>query len=74
MKRDKRGRRIGYNWWREYNCALLLDATLTWERDCEVAAVGYATEIKEYAATYPRPNLKEFLLANAGMNSEEYAA
>lgn len=69
-RRDKRGRRIGYNWWREYNCSLLLDATLTWERQCEEVAIGYATEIAEYAELHPRPTLKNFLLANKGINTE----
>lgn len=67
---DRRGRRIGRNWWREYNCMLLLDATLTWERDCESVALGYRTETLEYEALHPRPNLKAFLLANKGMNTE----
>jgi hypothetical protein len=67
-RRDKRGRRIGYNWWREYNCAILLDASLTWERQCEEVAIGYPTEIAEYAAEHPRPTLKAFLIANRGMN------
>lgn len=69
MRRDKRGRRIGYNWWRELNCDLLFNATAAWERDCEATALGYATEIAEYRAANPRPNLKAFLLANAGMNT-----
>lgn len=69
-RRDKRGRRIGYNWWREYNCNLLLDATLAWERQCEEVAIGYATETAEFARDFPRPNLKDFLVANAGMNTE----
>lgn len=70
VRRDKRGRRIGYNWWREYNCSLLLDARLVWERDCEAACNGHATEIAEYASINPRPTLKSFLLANAGMYRE----
>lgn len=69
-RRDKRGRRIGHNWWREYNCAILLDATLVWERQCEAEALGYPTEVSEYAEAHPRPTLKAFLLANAGMNTE----
>lgn len=67
IRRDKRGRRIGRNWWREYNCEILLDATLTWERDAEAVAIGYATETAEYAEQHPRPTLKAFLLANKGM-------
>lgn len=69
-RRDKRGRRIGYNWWREYNCDLLLDATLDWERRRDEVCVGYETEEREYRAANPVPNLKAFLLANKGMNRE----
>lgn len=64
---DKRGRRVGRNWWREYNCQILLDATLVWERQCEDVCYGYPTEIGEYAEEHPRPTLKAFLLANAGL-------
>lgn len=67
---DKRGRRIGYNWWRDYNCSMLLDASLVWERDCEEHALGYATEEAEYAQANPRPTLKAFLIGNAGMHRE----
>lgn len=67
---DKRGRRIGYNWWREYNCTLLLDATLAWDLACERVAMGYATEMAEYAEDFPKPTLKAFLLANKGINSQ----
>jgi hypothetical protein len=67
---DKRGRRIGYNWWREYNCSMLLDADLTWQTQAEAATMGYTTEMGEYRAEHPRPTLKAFLVANAGMNRE----
>lgn len=69
-RRDSRGRRIGYNWWRTYNSDLLLDAALAWERQAEDATSGYSTELREYAAQHPRPTLKEFLLRNKGMASE----
>lgn len=74
VRRDSRGRRIGFNWWRDYNCALLLDATLAWERQCEDATYGYATEIAEYAAISPRPTLRAFLTANKGMFTEPQEA
>lgn len=67
---DRRGRRIGRNWWREYNRSLLLDATLTWESQAEAVTYGYATEMAEYAELHPRPNLKDFLIRNKGMNTE----
>lgn len=70
MRRDKRGRRIGYNWWREYNVDLLHSATVTWQSDCEAVSLGYATEIAEYRRDNPMPTLKAFLLANKGMNRE----
>lgn len=64
---DSLGRRIGRNWWREWNTDLLFNATAHWERECEEAAIGYETEIAEFAAEHPRPTLKEFLETNRGM-------
>jgi len=66
-RRDKRGRRIGRNWWREHICALLLDASLMWERQCEAVAMGYQTETDEYARQHPRPTLKAFLIECKGL-------
>lgn len=68
MRRDKRGRRIGYNWWREFNNELFFLASAVWEEQCEAVALGYATETAEYNAENPRPTLKEFLIGNKGMN------
>lgn len=70
MRLDKRGRRIGYNWWREYNCALLLEATLDWHATAEPITLGYTTETAEYKTDHPMPTLKAFLLGNKGMNRE----
>ena len=70
VRRDKRGRRIGYNWWREYICELLWTATAAWEREAEAAAIGYGTELAEFAAEHPRPTLKEFLTRNKGMGKD----
>lgn len=68
---DKRGRKIGHNWWRTYNCDLLYHATNVWEERCEEVAIGYATEMEEFMAEHPRPTLKEFLIANKGMNQQK---
>ena len=70
-KRDKRGRRIGYNWWREWNTDLLYHANAAWERECEAEAIGYATETAEFAASHPRPTLKAMLIGNAGMHQKD---
>lgn len=69
-RRDKRGRRIGYNWWREYNCTLLLDATIVWDRECESNTSMYDTEVEEFRRLNPPPNLKDFLIANKGMSRQ----
>lgn len=64
---DKRGRKIGRNWWREYNMELLTLATYTWEEQREEYTKGYQTERDEYQREHPIPNLKHFLIHNKGM-------
>lgn len=64
---DSRGRKIGRNWWREFNCDMLLTATLMWESDREAQCNGWATEEREFLETNPRPTLKQFLETNQGM-------
>lgn len=71
VRRDKRGRRIGRNWWREYNCDLLFHADAAWQAKREAECIGYTTEEREFAMSNPRPTLKEFLLANAGIHRAE---
>lgn len=67
VRRDSLGRRIGYNWWREYNNELFFLATAVWEEQCEAVALGHATETAEFQQSNPRPTLKSLLLANKGM-------
>lgn len=50
--------------------SLLFDATHLWETECEAAALGYETEEAEFAASRPRPTLKQMLLANKGMDRQ----
>ncbi len=68
-RRDKRGRRIGHNWWRVYNCTLLLDARHAREALRENGG-GLQMEDDEFALAYPQPTLKAFLIANAGMSTD----
>ena len=65
MRRDKRGRKIGYNWWREYNVEVFRSAYDAIEAHRED---NHQMEPDEYSAAYPLPRFKDFLLANAGMN------
>jgi hypothetical protein len=65
-RRDKLGRRIGHNWWREYVTTSWWLADQAWQAAREAAAIGYATEEREYAQQHPRPTLKACLVALAG--------
>lgn len=63
--RDKRGRRIGYNWWREYNMTAFEAAYFAVEKHRED---NHQMEPEEYKAAFPLPRYKDFLIANKGMN------
>lgn len=69
VRRDSLGRRIGANWWRDYNTELFFLQTAIWEAQLEEAANGWATEAADFTAGHPRPTLKALLLANKGMHS-----
>lgn len=63
MRRDKRGRRIGRNLWREYVTDTWSCAYQAWWLGLEETAMGYATEGAEYAALNPPPRLGDFMVA-----------
>lgn len=84
VRRDSRGRRIGRNWWREYNCNLLNEAEVAWQSLKESGEAIMTTDIAgadfqtgfyqlseaEYRKIRPRPTLKAFLLANKGIGTD----
>lgn len=37
-------------------------ATEAWEREAEDVAIGYKTELAEFASIKPRPRLKDFMV------------
>lgn len=63
MRRDRRGRRIGRNPWREHITAHWSAADQAWFLTAEAESLGYATELAEHAAEHPRPNLGDFMVA-----------
>jgi len=65
VRRDRLGRRIGRNLWREYVTDCWRAADHAWWLACESEAIGYATEIAEYREAHPRPTLKAFMVALA---------
>lgn len=67
-RRDRRGRRIGANWWREWIVSEWFLAHHAWEQAAEYVSCGYATELREYTETHPRPTLKEFMV---GLSNQE---
>ncbi|KAB2809288.1 hypothetical protein F9L07_19810 [Pimelobacter simplex] len=74
IRRDKLGRRIGRNWWRELIVSSWSAADHAWWLHREAVAVGYATEEAEFAAEHPRPTLKAFMVTLAGTTSSAVAA
>lgn len=82
VRRDRLGRRIGRNWWREYNCQLLAEAEAVWQARREsgdpilstaVPGADHNTgfnqlEDADYRRIHPRPTLREFLVSNAGFS------
>ena len=66
-RRDKRGRRIGANWWREYNVGLVHDHNDNIER---LAGENHQMEPAEFRETHPLLTLKHCLVSNKGMAQE----
>lgn len=66
VRRDKLGRRIGHNWWREWITDTLRCADQAWWLAQEAATNGWPTEMAEYREQHPRPTLKVYLLQLAG--------
>ena len=67
---DSRGRKIGRNWWREYNTTALRDYNDS--VDC-IAGTNHQMEPDEFRSAYPLVNLKQLLIGNAGMRHEPEA-
>lgn len=66
MRRDRLGRRIGRNWWREYAWDTWHAAYHAWWLQAEAVALGYETELEEYKRDHPTPTYKDFLVGMAG--------
>lgn len=67
-RRDKLGRRIGYNWWREFIWGEWRCAYDAWHLAMENEAIGYETERREYRHNNPSPKFKDFLIEHAGQH------
>lgn len=65
MRRDKRGRRIGRNWWRELVVSTWRSAYDAWQVEAERVAVGYATELADFKRSHPTPTLKATMIGLA---------
>lgn len=62
----------GRHWWREYVQEAWRAANDAWEAAAEAASNGWATELAEFEAKHPRPNLKAFLVGLGGGRSDPY--
>ena len=67
-RRDKRGRRIGYNWWREFNVQMMRDYN-----DSVDACDGenHQMEPDEFRSAHPYVTFKQCLVGNAGMTDPD---
>lgn len=70
-RRDRRGRRIGYNWWRDFVVSSWFSMDQVWLARREEYAFGYKTEEREFAETNPRPTLKVVMVTNRFRHLEE---
>ncbi|MGH3973471.1 MAG: hypothetical protein ACRDS9_09105 [Pseudonocardiaceae bacterium] len=59
--------------WRESVVETFYLADEAWQAEAETVAIGYETELREFAELHPRPTLKEAMLALAGRAPEVYA-
>lgn len=66
MRRDRLGRRIGRNWWRETIVDTLRCADHAWYLEAEAFSVGHQAELDEFRQLKPRPQLKAYLLSMKG--------
>ena len=64
MRTDKRGRRIGYNWWRSHVVDIYEALERMWLDKREEVEIGYRTEELEFARDHPRPTFKKVLIQN----------
>lgn len=63
MRRDRLGRRIGRNPWRDWITDCWRSADHAWWLEMEQETSLYDTEVREWRAEHPRPNLRDFMLA-----------
>ena len=61
-RRDKRGRKIGNNWWRNFIVESWLCAHHMWWIARENIALGYKTEERDFEERNPQPTLKQFMI------------
>lgn len=50
------------HWWRDMCHDAYMAAAHAWELQAEAVALGYATELREFAEAHPRPRYKDFLV------------
>jgi hypothetical protein len=53
---------VGRHWWRELVTEAWRCADHAWWLEREAVAVGYATEMAEFALQHPRPKLSDFMV------------
>ncbi len=62
VRRDRRGRRIGRNWYRELAVETWRGEYDAWQQLAEEHAIGYATELIDFKLEHPTPTFKATLI------------
>jgi hypothetical protein len=52
----------GGHWWRDTVTDAFRCATAAWELAAEAASNGWATELADFTAAHPRPQLRDFMV------------
>lgn len=62
----------GRHWWRDLVTDAHSCAMQAWFLQAEANAIGYETELREYAEQHPRPRLRDFMvhLSQGGLAPE----
>ena len=66
MSRPLPARPRTWNAWVREVSEAYTSAAQAWYLEAEAASCGYATELREYAETHPRPRYRDFLESMAG--------
>jgi hypothetical protein len=67
IRRDKIGRRVGFNWWRDHNLQVMRDYNFAVD---SLEGENHQMEPEEFKQAHPKLTFKQCLVGNAGMSQD----